>query len=62
MLSFVVMPHRIRLRTGDVSDISCRENQNTHFMFQNFFPPENRLVYEVMWINMVETDMPQMTT
>ena len=42
-------------------DKSCRENQNTHFMFSNFFP-ENRTVYEVMSKNIVETEAPQMTT
>ena len=30
------------------------------FMFGNFFPPENRAVYEIMWENMVVPDMPQM--
>jgi len=31
-----------------VSGKSCTENQNTHFMFKNFFPPENRVViYEI---------------
>jgi len=24
------------LRTKNVSDVSCRENQNTRFMFKNF--------------------------
>jgi hypothetical protein len=27
----------------NVSDKSCRENQNTHFMFNNFFPKSCRL-------------------
>jgi hypothetical protein len=31
-----------------VSDKSCTENQNTHFMSNNFFS-ENRAVYEIMW-------------
>jgi hypothetical protein len=35
-----------------ISDTSYRENQNTHFMFSNFFP-ENHEVYEIMWQNMV---------
>jgi hypothetical protein len=36
----------------NVSDKSCRENQNTHFVFSNFFClPENRAVYEVTWKN-----------
>jgi hypothetical protein len=26
----------------------CRENKNTHFVLNNFFP-ENRAVYEKMW-------------
>ena len=39
----------------NVSDKSCRENQNTHFVFSNFFPPEYRAVYNTMQ-KMVETD------
>jgi hypothetical protein len=31
-----------------VSDEICRENQNTHFMFNTIFP-ENRAIYEIMW-------------
>jgi hypothetical protein len=38
----------------------CRENQNTHFLFSNFFP-ENRAVYEIMWKNVVEPERPQTT-
>jgi len=44
----------------NVSDKSCKESQNTHFVFSNFFP-ENRAVCEIMWKNMVEPDRPQMT-
>ena len=33
-----------------------------HFMFNNFFFPENRVVYERMWENTVEPGRPQMTT
>jgi len=32
----------------NVSDKSCRENQNTHFVFRNF-SSENRAFYETMW-------------
>jgi len=37
-----------------VSDKSCRDNRNTHFVSNNFsLPttplPENRAVYEIMW-------------
>jgi hypothetical protein len=42
------------------SDKSCKENQNTLFMFNNFFS-ENRAVYEIMWKNVVERYGPQMT-
>jgi len=31
----------------NVTDRSCRENQNTHFIFSNFF--ENSAVDEIMW-------------
>jgi len=44
----------------NVSDKSCRENQNTHFMFNNLFS-ENSAVNEIMWKNMVQPEIPQMT-
>jgi len=44
----------------NVSDRSCTENQNTHFVFSDFFF-ENRTVYEIMWKNIVERGRPQMT-
>jgi len=27
---------------------NCRENENTHFVFSDFFSPENRAVYEIL--------------
>jgi len=42
----------------NVSDKSCKENQNTHVVLSNFFY-ENCAVYEIMWKNVVEPDMPQ---
>ena len=50
----------IILRMRNVSTKICRENQNTHFMFCNFFS-ENRDVYETMSKNEVETERTQMT-
>jgi hypothetical protein len=44
----------------NVSDKSCRENQNTHFVFSIFFS-EKRAVCGVMWENIVEGGRPQMT-
>jgi len=50
----------IVLRIRNVSDKRCRENQNTHFMF-NFFSPESHALYEIMWKNTTEPDKPPMT-
>ena len=45
----------------NVLDKSCRENQNTHFIFNNFFS-NNRTIYEIMSKNVVEPKGPQMTS
>jgi hypothetical protein len=45
----------------NVSDKSCREYQNTHFLFRNFFFSENRVVCEIVRKNFVEPDRPSMT-
>ena len=42
----------------NVSDKSCKGNQNTHFVFNNFFFFENRAVYEIMWETIVERGRP----
>jgi len=44
----------------NVARKSCRENQNTHFTFRNFFF-ENSAVSAIMWKNTVEPERPQMT-
>ena len=49
------------LRMRNVADKSCRETQNTHFVFSNFFSLENRAIYEKMWKNIAERGRPQMT-
>jgi len=49
------------LRIRNVSDKSCRENQNTCFMFSNIFFLENRAVYEKECKNIVEPGRSQMT-
>jgi len=43
----------------NVSDKICRENQNTHFVLNDFF--YYRVIYEIMWKNDVERCRPQMT-
>jgi hypothetical protein len=58
--TFLIKSRSFLLRMRNVSDESCRENQNTHFVFSDFFY-ENRGVYEIMWNNLVERGRPQMT-
>jgi len=43
----------------NVSDTTCRENQNTRTVFSKLF--ENRTVNEIMWKNIVERGRTQMT-
>jgi hypothetical protein len=56
----LIIPPWIILRMRNISNKSCGENQNPHFMFNNFFS-EDRTVYEIMWKNVVQPDRPQMT-
>jgi len=46
----------------NVSDKSCRENQNTHFVYINggFLPPKI-MSFMRMWKTIAEPDAPQMT-
>ena len=48
-------------RKRNISDKHCRENQNTHFMFNKIIS-ENRAVYDIMWRNVVKPDAPQRAT
>ena len=56
----MIITRWILLKIRNVLDKSCGENQNTDFMLNNFFSPENRVVYEIMWRNKVEPDRSQM--
>jgi len=49
------------LRMRNFSDKHCSENQNTYFISNTFFSPENLTLYEITWKNMVEPGRPQMT-
>jgi len=51
----------VLLRMRNVSAKSCRENQNIHFVYSNFFFFENCAVCGIMWENIVQTDRLQMT-
>jgi len=37
LCTFIIISRSILLRTRNVSNKNCRENQNTHFMFNNVF-------------------------
>ena len=55
--------NRISLNSSsnrNIPDKSCRENENSHYMFNHFFL--NRTIYEVIRKNTVESGRPQMTT
>ena len=54
----MIISRSIVLIIKNIPDKSCRENQNTHFMFNKLFS-ENHAVHEIMWENMVQPDRPQ---
>ena len=56
----MVTSRSVLLRMRNAADKSRIENQNILFMYNNFFP-ENRAVYEIVWVNMVESYRAQMT-
>jgi hypothetical protein len=61
VFTFMTISRGILLRMGNVLDKGRRENQNTHFMFSDFFP-ENRALFEIMSKNVVEPERQLMTT
>jgi len=55
--TLLTISRSVLLRMRNVPDKSCRENQNTHFMFSNSF---SKIVpFEIMWKNIVEPGWPQ---
>jgi hypothetical protein len=58
LFTFLKTSRWILLRMRNVSDKSSRENQKTHFIFNNL--SSNLAVYEVMSKNMVEPERPHM--
>jgi len=58
--TFMIISPWILFKMKTISDGIFRENQNTHFRFNNYFP-ENSAVCEVMWRNIVQSDKPQIT-
>ena len=62
LCAFVITSHTILLSMRNVSGRSCRENQNEHFVKNDVFFSENRVVYETVWKSTVETYRSQMVT
>jgi hypothetical protein len=57
--TILIVSHSVLPRMRNVSDKSCRESKNTHFVFNNFF--KKIAVCEIMWKNIVQRGRPQMT-
>jgi hypothetical protein len=48
MCTFMILSRWILVRVRNVSDKNCRENENTHFTFSNFFPRKScHVLYNV---------------
>ena len=59
--TFMITCPFILPRIRNISDKSCRENQNSHSTFSNIFFPESRAFCEIMWKNVVQPDRPRIT-
>jgi hypothetical protein len=59
--TILIISYSVLFRMRNVSDKSCRGNQNARFIFNNIHFSENSAFYEIMWRNMVEPDRPQNT-
>ena len=64
--TFLIISRSFLLRMRNVSDESCRRNQNTHFVFICLFYLfiyffENRTFYEIMLNNTAELGRPRVT-
>jgi hypothetical protein len=57
--TFMIISRLIFLGMRNVTGKSCRENQNTHFMFNKFSKIVGVMRY--VWKSPVELDRPQMT-
>jgi hypothetical protein len=60
LITLMILSHSVLLTMRNVSDKSCRENQNTHFMLNDFFS-KNSAMCEKMRQNIAEPDRLQMT-
>ena len=46
--TFLIISRPVLLRMIFFSDESCRENQNTHFVFSSLFSPENHALFYII--------------
>jgi len=60
-IHFWVISRTSLLRLRNVSDRSCRGNQNRLVMFNNFFFSKIVPFNEIMWKNIVQPGRPQLT-
>jgi hypothetical protein len=57
--TLLIVPRSVLQRTRNVTDKSCREDQNTHFLFNNRFPRKSWSVWENVekyWRAILATD------
>jgi hypothetical protein len=59
-INFVTISRSFLLKMKNVSHKSCREYQNTHFVFRNFFP-EKSDVYKIRRKNTIGRGRSQVT-
>jgi hypothetical protein len=57
---FFIISRSLLLRMRNESDKSCGENQNAHFLLNDFLS-KNPTVYDITCNNFVQPDRPQMT-
>ena len=60
LCNFMTTAQWILIKMRNIIDKFCRENQNTHFMFNKHFYKIGA-IYEIMWKYMVEPDRKQIT-
>jgi hypothetical protein len=60
LIYIFIISRSVPLRMRNVSDKRCKENQNTHFMFNTYFF-FFFCRHEIMWKNIVELGRPQKT-
>ena len=56
--TFWIVSRSVLLKMRNVLERSCTENQNTHFVLNNFFSFQNHAVCEIMWKSTVELGRP----